>query len=255
MWLNANDLRWFGRYRFCTHADRLLDLDLLGSLLQGPFPIAKVLQLESQRLGTHLGAPQHTSPGVSSSVQSNQLRRIARRCAMQDKGFALKNHQGGSHSNHISIFPCLTPSAKGFKICGAKTRGPKGFKICAESDSAGNRLVCRIEHGNGGTCSPRAWAAFPSAQWFSRTFGGPLKDSTDPAAPKASLTMSCGTGAGSHYAFMWGRWTLIMHLLLAPSQQSCSHLVMIVTVNQGAWMVLKNTERSTRATTQSSWRY
>ena len=83
---------------------------------------------------------------------------------MQDKGFALKNHQGGSHSNHISIFPCLTPSAKGFKICGAKTRGPKGFKICAESDSAGNRLVCRIEHGNGGTCSPRAWAAFPSAQ-------------------------------------------------------------------------------------------
>lgn len=149
MWLNANDLRWFGRYRFCTHADRLLDLDLLGSLLQGPFPIAKVLQLESQQLGTHLGAPQHTSPGVSSSVQSNQLRRIARRCAMQDKGFALKNHQGGSHSNHISIFPCLTPSAKGFKICGAKTRGPKGFKICAESDSAGNRLVCRIEHGNG----------------------------------------------------------------------------------------------------------
>lgn len=58
---------------------------------------------------------------------------------MQDKGFALKNHQGCSHSNHISIFPCLTPSAKGFKICGAKTRGPKGFKICAESDSAENK--------------------------------------------------------------------------------------------------------------------
>lgn len=65
------------------------------------------------------------------------------------------------------------------------------------------KQVCRIEHGNGGTCSPRAWAAFPSAQWFSRTFGGPLKDSTDPAAPKASLTM-----------FLWhrSRFSLRFHV-------------------------------------------